>query len=107
MDRNAYGAAAMLCSRDCYLSQLKEIVIVGSRGGAATESVIAAVHQRCVPNKVLFLVDEGSHGREAEWPLAAGKSSVNGRPTASVCHGSSVRNRLRGASNWGYCCRYR
>jgi uncharacterized protein YyaL (SSP411 family) len=85
MDRNAYGTSAMLCALDQYLSKPKEVVIVGSRGNPAVESLVAAVHQRYVPNKTLVLLDELSRGKEWELPLAAGKASVDGQPTAYVC----------------------
>jgi uncharacterized protein YyaL (SSP411 family) len=85
MDQNAYGTAAMLCALDLYLSKPKEVVIVGSRGNPVTESFIATVHHRYVPNKILLLLDESRRGKECELPLAAGKVSVNGQPTAYVC----------------------
>ncbi|TKS59708.1 MAG: thioredoxin [Nitrospira sp.] len=85
MDQNAYGSSAMLCALDLYLSKPKEVVIVGSRGNPVAESFIATVHQRYVPNKILFLLDESRRGKESELSLAAGKVSVNGQPTAYVC----------------------
>lgn len=85
MDRNAYGTSAMLCALDLYLSKPKEVVIVGRRGNPAVESLVAAVHHRYVPNKILVLLDELGRGKEWELPLSAGKASVNGQPTAYVC----------------------
>ena len=85
MDQNAYGTSAMLCALDLYLSKPKEVVIVGSRGNPVTESFIATVHQRYVPNKILFLLDESCRGQAHELPLAAGKVSINGQSTAYVC----------------------
>ncbi len=85
MDQNAYGTAAMLCALDLHLSKPKEIVIVGGRRNPATESFIARVHQRYVPNKIVLLLDESHRGKEGDLPLAAGKVSVNGQPTAYVC----------------------
>jgi uncharacterized protein YyaL (SSP411 family) len=85
MDQNAYGAAAMLCGLDLFLSKPKEVVIVGTRGNPATESLLATVHRRYVPNKILFLLDESRRGKEWELPLAAGKTSQHGQPVAYVC----------------------
>ncbi|HSN04796.1 MAG TPA: thioredoxin domain-containing protein [Nitrospira sp.] len=89
MDQNAYGASALLCGLDLYLSRPLEVVIVGERGHPVTESLLAAVHQRYVPNKVLLVIDESRGGREWELPMAAGKTSVNGQPTAYVCRRST------------------
>jgi len=85
MDQNAYGTSGILCALDLYLSKPREVVIVGSRGNPVTESFISTVHQRYVPNKILFLLDESRRGKESELALAAGKVSVNGQPTAYVC----------------------
>jgi uncharacterized protein len=85
MDQNAYGASGLLCGLDLLLSKPKEVVIVGARGNPQTESLLAILHQRYVPNKVLLVIDESRRGKEGELPLAAGKVSVNGQPTAYVC----------------------
>ena len=85
MDRNAYGSCAMLCALDSYLSKLTEIVIIGSLGNQATDGLLATVHQRYVPNKVVLLLDESRRGKGFDLLLAAGKGSMNGRPTAYVC----------------------
>jgi uncharacterized protein len=86
MDQNAYGASGLLCALDLYLAKPKEVVIVGQRDQAATESFLAAAHQRYVPNKILFLLDESRRGKVFDLALSAGKVSVNGQPTAYVCH---------------------
>jgi uncharacterized protein YyaL (SSP411 family) len=85
MNQNAYGTAAMLTALDCCLSRPKEVVVVGSRGESATESLVATVHQCYVPNKIVVLLDESRRGEEGDLPLMAGKVRVNGRPTAYVC----------------------
>lgn len=86
MEQNPYGLSAMLCALDWYLSQPKEIVVVGARGNPATESLLAAVHRRYVPNRAVLVVDESRGAAEADLPLAAGKTSVNGQSAAYVCH---------------------
>ena len=89
MDQNAYGASALLCGLDLYLSRPKEVVLVGARGNPQTEALLACLHQRYVPNKLLLVIDEARRGKEVELPLAAGKVSVNGQPTAYVCQRST------------------
>ena len=85
MDRNAYGSCAMLCALDSYLSKLTEIVIIGSLGHQATGGLLATVHQRYLPNRVVLLLDESRRGKGFDLLLAAGKVSMNGQPTAYVC----------------------
>ena len=84
MEHNAYGSSALLCSLDWYLTSPQEIVIVGTRGDAMTESLLSTVHRRYLPNRAVLVV-EASRAGESELPLAAGKTSVNGQPTAYVC----------------------
>jgi uncharacterized protein YyaL (SSP411 family) len=89
MDQNAYGASAMLCALDLFVSKPKEVVILGNRGTSATESLVAAVHQRYVPNKVIVTCDDTQPAQRAPLPLSEGKMRVNGAPTAYVCqHGT-------------------
>ncbi|HSB45574.1 MAG TPA: thioredoxin domain-containing protein [Nitrospira sp.] len=85
MEGNPYSASAMLCSVDWFLSGPKEIVVVGARGNALTEAMVATVYQRYVPNRALLTVDDPRPVGEVELPLTLGKTSVNGRPTAYVC----------------------
>ncbi len=89
MAQNPYGASAMLCALDWYLSQPKEIVVVGSRGNPLTEALLTTVHQRYIPNRVVLTVEETKRSGESELPLAAGKTSLNGSPAAYVCQGQT------------------
>ncbi len=85
MEENPYGASAMLCSLDWFLSGPQEIVVVGSRGDLLTEAMLSTVHQRYLPNRALLVVEDVRQDGEAELPLTRGKVSLNGRPTAYVC----------------------
>src|SRR5690242_72474 len=85
MAQNPYGSAALLCSLDWWLSGPKEIVIMGLRGNPLTEAMVTTVHQRYIPNRVVLTVEETRRGGADELPLAKGKASLNGRPTAYVC----------------------
>jgi uncharacterized protein len=85
MAQNPYGSAALLCSLDWWLSGPKEIVIMGLRGNPLTEAMVTTVYQRYIPNRVVLTVEETRRGAADELPLAKGKASLNGRPTAYVC----------------------
>ena len=84
MEHNPYGASALLCSLDWYLTTPQEIVVVGTRGEAMTESLLATVHRRYLPNRAVLVVEAARAG-ESDLPLAVGKTSVSGQPTAYVC----------------------
>jgi uncharacterized protein len=85
MEHNAYGSSAMLCALDWYLTTPQEIVVVGTRGDAMTESLLSIVHRRYLPNHTVQMVEASRRAGEPDLALAAGKASVNGRPTAYVC----------------------
>jgi uncharacterized protein len=85
MEHNAYGSSAMLCALDWYLTTPHEIVVVGTRGDAMTESLITTVHRRYVPNRTVQVVEPTRHAGGSDLALAAGKTSVNGQPTVYVC----------------------
>ena len=86
MEHNPYGSSAMLCSLDWYLTTPCEIVVLGTRGDARTESLLSSVHQRYLPNRAVLVADTARRGGESDLPLAVGKTSVNGQSTAYVCH---------------------
>jgi uncharacterized protein YyaL (SSP411 family) len=85
MEHNAYGSSAMLCALDWYMRTPQEIVVVGARGDAMTESFLSTVHQRYLPNRAVLVVEATRRAGESELALAAGKTSVDGQPTAYVC----------------------
>jgi uncharacterized protein YyaL (SSP411 family) len=85
MEHNAYGASAMLCALDWYLTTPQEIVVVGTRGDAMTESLLSTVHRRYLPNRTVLVVEASRRAGESDLVLAAGKTSVNGHPTAYIC----------------------
>jgi uncharacterized protein YyaL (SSP411 family) len=85
MEHNAYGSSAMLCSLDWYLTTPHEIVVVGTRGEARTESLLSTVHRRYLPNHTVVVANASRRAGEPDLPLAVGKTSVNGQATAYVC----------------------
>jgi uncharacterized protein len=85
MEHNTYGSSAMLCALDWYLTTPQEIVVVGTRGDAGTEALLSTVHRRYLPNRAVLVLEAPRRAGESDFRLAAGKTSVNGRPTAYVC----------------------
>jgi uncharacterized protein YyaL (SSP411 family) len=81
----------MLAALDFYLVKPKEIVVIGSPGSADTQALLRTIQQHYLPNKVLIQID-AQHATEtlAALPLLrdvlAGKTQVDGKATAYVCH---------------------
>ena len=87
MDRNPYGTSSLLGALDFYLSKPKEIVLVGLRTDAAMNDLLSKIHGCYLPNKILVVVTEKTVGGSIGVPAAAqGKTAIDGKPTAYVCH---------------------
>jgi uncharacterized protein YyaL (SSP411 family) len=84
MDQNPFGMASMLCALDFYLAKPKEIVLVGKLDTAEMNDRLLKIYGRYVPNKTLVRADGAGSGYV---PAAAkGKTAIDGKPTAYVCH---------------------
>ena len=84
MARLPAGAGNWLCALEFYLSNVKEIAIIGDRDDPKTLSLLSEVHRRFLPNRVLIGRKEGD-GALAGLPLLEGRGMVDGMPTAYVC----------------------
>jgi uncharacterized protein YyaL (SSP411 family) len=78
------GCAHWLSALDFYLSTPKEVAIVGPRDDVATEALLAVVHGRYLPNRVLVGYDPDNPTVQGI-PLLEGRAMVDARPTAYVC----------------------
>ena len=76
------GSGQLLCELAFLLSTPKEIAIVGEKGEAKTEAMLAALHSTYQPNKIIAL-SESTDGQTL--PLLTGKSQVDNTATAYVC----------------------
>ncbi|MCZ6669018.1 MAG: thioredoxin domain-containing protein, partial [Gammaproteobacteria bacterium] len=79
------GAGRWLGALDFYLSQPKEIAIIGPRADPATTELLTAVFGRFLPNKVVVGAESSQPGAVRDNPLLEGREMLNGKPTAYVC----------------------
>ena len=82
MERMPSGSGQLLCELAFLLSTPKEIAIVGRKGDAKTEAMLAALHGTYQPNKIVAL-RESADGQTL--PLLVGKTQVDSTATAYVC----------------------
>ena len=81
--RAPLGAGQWLCALDLYLSEPREIAIVGRRGEPAADALAAEVFRHYLPNRVMIgAVDPAV---AAASPLLESRDAIDGRPTAYVC----------------------
>ena len=76
------GSGQLLCELAFLLSTPKEIAIVGKKGDAKTDAMLAALHSIYQPNKIVAL-SESADGQTL--PLLVGKPQVDNTATAYVC----------------------
>jgi uncharacterized protein YyaL (SSP411 family) len=79
----AFGRA--LCALDFHLSIPKELVILGDLNDPDTRELTAVAWESCLPNKVVMYASEADAQERQALPLLAGRTLLNGRPTAYVC----------------------
>ena len=85
MEKQPFGFTHMFSALDFYLAKPKEIVLVGERGDPELKDLVQKIHSLYLPNKTLQLLVPGEP-MSLNSPLLEGKTQVNGRPTAYVCH---------------------
>ena len=82
MERMPSGSGQLLCELAFLLSTPKEIAIVGTKGDAKTDAMLAALHSTYQPNKIVAL-SESADGQTL--PLLTGKTQIDNAATAYVC----------------------
>ena len=77
------GFANWLSALDFYLSDPREIAVIGPRQNADTRALLREVYGRYLPNRVVA----GAEGAVADppTPLLVDRGTIDGRPAAYVC----------------------
>jgi uncharacterized protein YyaL (SSP411 family) len=82
--RNFFPMGSFLNGVDLFLNAV-QVAIIGRRGDAATEALIAAAYQVSAPNRVVLV--SAPDATLPETHPATGKTQIDGKPTAYVCLG--------------------
>lgn len=85
VQRMPNGFGHMLCALDLYLSEPREIALVGSWTDTGTAALIATVFQRYLPNKVVALATPGDVAAGQTISLLAQRGVIEGKAAAYVC----------------------
>jgi uncharacterized protein YyaL (SSP411 family) len=80
---SAFGYA--LCGLDFYLSEPKEIAIIGSHHSHEVRQLIEVIYSQFLPNKVVVLSEPSDQNAGDAIPLLEGRTAVGGKATAYVC----------------------
>jgi uncharacterized protein YyaL (SSP411 family) len=81
------GYSQFLIALDFALGPIKEVVIAGNLAKEDTQKMLAALHGRFLPHKILVLHPKGKEGQAIEKlvPVIKGQTMVDGKATAYVC----------------------
>jgi len=80
------GVPQMLVAYEFSISKPKQIVLVGERDAPDTRRLLAALHSRFVPDRIVLLVNATSRQALARYlPTVAEMTAVGGQATAYVC----------------------
>ena len=82
--RNFFPMGSFLNGVDLLLNAV-QVAIIGRRGDAATDALVAAAYKVSVPNRVLLV--SAPDAALPETHPASGKTQIDGKPTAYVCLG--------------------
>jgi len=93
MDRAPVATGQILMAVDFLLGPTYEMVLAGDLAEEATREILADLHRRYLPNKVLVLAGESNNGKAsaALANLLVGKSMQDGAPTLFVCEGHTCQ----------------
>jgi uncharacterized protein len=85
MTRYPSAFGYLLCALDFYLSEPKEIAIIGRLESHEVRLLVEEIYTRYLPNKVVVASDPNDKDSSAEIKLLEGRTSVEGKATAYVC----------------------
>jgi uncharacterized protein len=89
--RSPLGFAHLLNAVDFYTGSPAEVVIIGDPEGDDTAALVETARETFEPNKILIVADEPSEDQQEAIPLLRGRTKVDGRATAYVCHRGACR----------------
>jgi uncharacterized protein len=85
MSRYASGFGYLLSALDFYLSEPKEIAIIGETDSHEVRLLIEEIYSRYIPNKVLAAAPPAQHDAAESIKLLAGRAMIDNRATVYVC----------------------
>lgn len=91
MLRYPLGYCNWLCNLDFFLSDPKEIAVIGSREYPETGEMLRLIASKWIPDKVLVGLDQADPEPFIRSPLLAERSMIDGRTTVYLCQGNTCR----------------
>ena len=86
MLQHPLGFSNWLCALDYYLSEPRQIAIIGSVDDQATSELVHTLCATWLPNKVVIAYDPDDPTSVPELKLLENREMINNHPTVYVCH---------------------
>ena len=84
MERAPSGVAWWLCALDFHLARVQEVVVMGTPDDPDTGRLLNTARSGFSPNRI-YAGAAGPSDADAEYPLLAGKTVIDGKATAYLC----------------------
>ncbi|MBN1588857.1 MAG: thioredoxin domain-containing protein [Pirellulales bacterium] len=91
LSRYPPAAGQMLLALEFYLGPTSEIAVVGGDDPADDREILAELHRRFIPNKVVGYVDKASVGSASTPKILEGKTPIAPGPTVYVCQDTTCQ----------------
>ena len=85
MSRYPSAFGYMLSGMDFYLSEPKEIAMIGKLESHELRSFVEEIYSRYLPNKVVAASEPADEGAASEIKLLRGRSAIDSQATSYVC----------------------
>jgi len=86
MPRHPLGLSNWLCALDLYLSEPRQIAIIGSLDNPSTSELLHTLCTTWLPNKVVAAYDPGDPTSVPKLKLFENRGMINNQPTVYLCH---------------------
>lgn len=86
ISQHPLGFGNWLCALDFYLSEPRQIAIIGSADNPATSELLHTLCTTWLPNKVVAAYDPGDPTAVSELKLFENRGMINNQSTVYVCH---------------------
>jgi len=85
VSQHPLGFSNWLCALDFYLSQTRQIAIIGDRDNPAALDLLRTLCKTWLPNKVIATYDPSDRTSVPELKLFENREMINNQPTVYVC----------------------
>ncbi|MFC2058515.1 thioredoxin domain-containing protein [Chloroflexota bacterium] len=86
MSQYPLGFSNWLCALDFYLSEPREIAVIGSMDDPATSELLHTLCTMWLPNKVVAACDPDNPTAISGLKLLEGRGMIDNKPTVYICH---------------------